>query len=91
MSDRDTVSIDELADGKLPSRLIKAIEDTEITVDEMMEWYESRSKTRISFTTKKGLSIRINRDISTKTLLILLGAILVPGSVGYLVISSLLR
>ena len=46
----DTVSLDDLASGKLPERIISAIKDMELTIGDMAQWEKSRPATRITLT-----------------------------------------
>lgn len=54
--------LDELAAGKLPERLIEAINQTEITVEEALEWQEGKPAMRLSGT-EKGIRLELRLDL----------------------------
>ncbi len=56
------VSLDDLAAGKLPDRITKAINEMELTVEEVIEWESSKPKVRLVATVNSveiGIRVRI--------------------------------
>jgi hypothetical protein len=47
------ISLDQLAAGKLPKRVLDAIAGMELTIEEVIEWSEERPAIRITITDKE--------------------------------------
>jgi hypothetical protein len=72
--DSNKVSLDELAEGRLPKRICKAINDMEIRVGEMLEWDASKKPNKLEVS-REEVRLDIHLRIPTKHfLLILVGA-----------------
>jgi hypothetical protein len=69
--ERNEVSLAQLVEGKLPKRIRRSINDMSLTVEEMLEWVESKSPSHISVT-KEAVTIKLYLRIPTKKLLIVL-------------------
>lgn len=63
-----TCNLDVIAAGKLPDRVIKAIDKLEISIDEMKEWERSKKPFHLEISGKK-IFIEIKIHLSTKKLL----------------------
>ena len=70
----EKINLDELASGRLPERIITAIGEMELTIEELMEWQESKSTLRFT-TAGEELIIEIRAHIPMKKALAILGGV----------------
>jgi hypothetical protein len=71
----ESIHLDELAAGKLPERVVAAIQDVELTVEEVLEWEASQPSLRVSTTNGK-VRLRVRVEISYPKLITLIVTVL---------------
>jgi hypothetical protein len=75
MKERQTINLDVLVSGKLPDRVIDAIAEMELTIEEVVELEASRPKVRV--TVEDGdINVDTHVCVSIKKALAVLGAVL---------------
>jgi hypothetical protein len=67
-----TVVLDELASGRLPNRIIAAINEMELTIEEVIEWETSKPEVRLTVT-NKDLFVEMRVRIPIKKALAIFG------------------
>ena len=68
------VKLDDLVTGKLPERVVNAVTETYLTVNEVMEWEQSKPEFHMTFT-EGYLRISVRKQYSLKKLFAILGSI----------------
>ena len=66
------IELEKLIHGKLPTRIIQAIEEMELTVEEVLEWETGKPKIRV-VATESDLQIALRLRIPIKEMLGTLG------------------
>ena len=73
-SKKQFVTIDELGTGKLPDRILEAVNEMEISVDEMLEWERTKPDFHASIT-DGSVSIEVRKRYSLKKLITVITAV----------------
>lgn len=74
MPKREQVSLETLAVGTLPPRINQTIDELELTVEELVEWEQSKSPVRVT-ATKDEVRITVQIRVPTKKLVALISSL----------------
>jgi hypothetical protein len=70
----NTVLLDDLVAGRLPQRVVAAIAEVELTVEEVADWQRGKPAWRLSATSEE-LVVEVQLRLPIKRVLALLGAL----------------